>query len=407
MKILYLCADSGIPFWGTKGGSIHMREFVGALDDAGSEVTVIANSRDRQASDNSIKVIDLPDPQTEQLLSMTSELTDDHKINSELRDYFRNGRIENMLFNLNNDICFDLIYERYSLFSIAGLRFARKTGIPFVLEVNSPLILEASRYRRLVFSELAEAVEKYLFGYADHIIAVSDEMRDYILKAAPDAKVTVVPNGVRVEHFRAEDSGQSSSEHSGDFVIGFVGNLRPWHGVEILIDSFALMSRTNQNCRLLIIGKGGRLAEQLEKKCGELGLDDKVEFTGAVDYDKIPPFLRRADVLTAPYPDIPGFYFSALKIFEYMAAGKAIVASEIGQISQILTHEKTALIVPPGDIRALANALTRLLKDKKLRNELGRTALLEARTMHTWKQRLQTVTGLFEDLITEKKGKDI
>jgi glycosyltransferase involved in cell wall biosynthesis len=402
-KILYLSADSGVPYWGTKGGSIHIREIVKALIEQGYDVSVVASAGDSgNHKDSSIEILDLPRVDGDPFLAMTEELGGEDRLHRELMEYYRNGRLEELLLELDSRIGFDYVYERYSLFDIAGLRFARRRGIPFVLEVNAPLVAETSRYRRLVFEDLAGAVESYLFNRADHIITVSDELKRYILETAQGANISVVPNGARIEHFqeagRGDPGGAPAGLEDSDFIVGFVGSLKPWHGVEILIDSFAKFAADREKAKLLIIGGRRRSIRPLEKKCRKLGLDGKVIFTGALPYEEIPPLLQLTDVLAAPYPELPGFYFSALKIFEYMAAGKAIIASDIGQIPEILLHEETALLVPAGDNIALRDAIDRLSQDSSLRKKLSRNALAEAREKHTWSNRAETISDILIDL---------
>ncbi len=401
-KILYLCADTGIPYWGTKGGSVHMREVANTMHGQNYEMTVVANADPTDSSGVSpIGVWNLPQVGEGRFISMIRELAGDERLATEMMEFYRNKQLEEFLTELDIERDFDYVYERYSLFNIAGLRFARRRGLPFVLEVNAPLVEETSRYRRLALTELAKAVERYLFNNADNIITVSDQLKGYILKIAPQAHVIVVPNGVRVEHF--QDAGKFDHDNrpadldGSDFIVGFVGSLKPWHGVEILIDSFAEFAPDYKKSRLLIIGGEKRLIRQLEKRCRKQGLDGKIVLTGAVPYERIPCLLQETDVLVAPYPRLSGFYFSALKIFEYMAAGKPIIASDIGQISSILTHEKTAILVPPGDGKALHDALVRLRQDPRLRSNLGKNALSEVRQNHTWEQRVEMISGILEN----------
>jgi glycosyltransferase involved in cell wall biosynthesis len=402
-RILYLCADTGVPYWGSKGGSIHVREIVKAMTDQGYDVRVVAAAEDGDDNDDSsVEIHNLPRVDDDQFMEMTHQLCGEGRLYREVMEYYRNWSMEKLLRRLDARASFDYVYERYSLFGIAGLRFARRSGIPFVLEVNAPLVAETSRYRRLILTDLATAVESRLFNGADHIIAVSEELKRYILEVAPRAGVSVVPNGVRIEHFQGTGKPDSDIElpgiEDGDFVVGFMGSLKPWHGVEILIESFAEFSAHHKNAKLLIVGGRSRSIRTLETKCRGLGLDGRVLFTGAVSYEAIPPLLNRTDVLVAPYPEVPGFYFSALKVFEYMAMGKAIVASHIGQIPEILSHEKTALLVSPGDSIALRQALGRLKQDSALRKVLGRNALAEARDKHTWIQRTQRISAILEEL---------
>jgi glycosyltransferase involved in cell wall biosynthesis len=353
-----------------------------------------------------IEIRDLPQLRDDRFISMIRELADNHRVSTEMMEFYRNKQLEEFLAELDTERAFDYVYERYSLFNIAGLRFAQRRGLPFVLEVNAPLIDEASRYRSLALIDLANVIEEYLFGNADHIITVSTELKEYVSKIAPQARVTVVPNGVRVEHF--QDTGVSDHDDgsadldSSDFIIGFVGSLKPWHGVEILIDSFAEFVSNYKKSRLLIIGGEKRLIRRLEKQYHKQGLDGKVVFTGAVPYEKIPSLLQKTDVLVAPYPELPGFYFSALKIFEYMAAGKPIIASDIGQITSILKNQETAILVPPGDGKELHDALAWLKKDQGLRSKLGENALSEARQKHTWGHRVEMITGILESLESQR-----
>jgi glycosyltransferase involved in cell wall biosynthesis len=393
LKILYLCADSGIPYWGSKGGSIHMREIVSCFAGKNCQVTVIAkNASEISAESINYSTFDLPEATEDRILPTLDQLFDEERVLREFEDFHRNPEIEKLLEKIyNSDRSFDIIYERYSLFNIAGLRFSRRNNIPYILEVNAPLIKEASKYRHLALSNISAAVEKSLLDNSDHIIAVSNEIRDFILGKSPNAPVSVVPNGVRIDHFSS--AGEPLNDNMGNdiFTVGFLGSLKPWHGVEILIDSFARISGESDDCHLLIIGDNKKLDEKLVKRCESLGIKDKATFTGALDYDDVPGKLQLADVLVAPYPRIDGFYFSSLKVFEYMAAGKAIVASSIGQLSRILTHEKTALLVPPGDAAALGKALIRLKNDPGLRKRLGEWAQIEARRRHTWSQRADTI----------------
>jgi glycosyltransferase involved in cell wall biosynthesis len=402
-RILYLSADSGVPYRGAKGGSIHIREIVRAMAEQGYDVSVVAgNGESDDNDDSSINIHDLPRVDDNRFMEMTNELSGESRLHREMTEFYRNVPMVKLLRRLDDSDSLDYVYERYSLFSIAGLRYARRRGIPFVLEVNAPLVAETSRYRRLVFADLAAAIESHLFRGADHVIAVSRELERYILKIAPQADVSVVPNGVRTEHFQGggapDPDDTPEGLEDGDFVVGFLGSLKPWHGVEILIESFAEFSAHYENVKLLVVGGKSRPVRTLEKKCRKLGLDGRVLFTGAVSYKAIPSFLNRTNVLVAPYPEVPGFYFSALKIFEYMAAGKAIVASDIGQISEILSHEKTALLVPPGDRIALREAVERLKQDPALREKLGRNALAEARDKHSWKNRAGRISAILERL---------
>ena len=410
-KLLYLCADTGIPYWGTKGGSIHMREFVANLKQLDYDITVVARGADSNGNEyESVTYFDLPPIPDDISENDLASSDGNEKIASEMTLFGHNTGIESLLSMLHSQTDFDLIYERYSLFCKAGLSFAAAHRLPYVLEVNAPLVNEAAEYRGLMLIDLAQSVEKRLFTEADHIVSVSDEVSSYIKSVAPEARVSVIPNGVTIERFtdiNIEKASDLPMEpfNDTDFVVGFVGSLKPWHGVEVLINSFSKLPRDDERNRLLIVGGKGKQKSDLKEYCRELGLKGQAKFTGAVEHQAIPALLGMTDVLVAPYPNLIDFYFSALKIFEYMAAGKAIVASSIGQLEKILTHEKNALLVPPGDVDALRDALLRLKGDPDLRKRLGENARSEAVGKHSWKSRIETVSSIFENLTAKAESK--
>ena len=176
-------------------------------------------------------------------------------------------------------------------------------------------------------------------------------------------------------------------------VVGFIGTFGPWHGAEKLVEAAArlltdpsLDPGVRQRLRFLLIGDGVRMPE-IRTLVTRLGIEDAVHLTGLVPQDEGPAHLAACDILAAPHvgnPDDTPFFGSPTKIFEYMAMGRAIVASDLGQIGEVLEDGTTALLVPPGDVVALARAIIQLAGDEPLRRRLGAAARERAVAQYTW-----------------------
>ncbi len=397
-KILYLSSDRGIPYGGTKGASIHIREFLRTLVKKGYD-PIIAASRIAPTvlNNHDYPVYQLPGFSNIEFMNDDEEQNEDKHTVKEASDYYRNEAIGVKIASIFQEHEFELLYERYSMFSTAGLVFAKKHKIPFVLEVNAPLVLEASQFRQLNQLALAKSVEKILFTSADHVITVSDKLKEYVLEIAPNTDVTTIPNGVSLDNYKNNENPTHTSEQNGQFIIGFVGSIKPWHGVDLLIDSFAEILKIDKSFKLSLVGGGQKeYIEQLKNQCKKYDICEDVDFVGAVEHHTIPYHIAKLDIVTAPYPQLDNFYFSPLKIFEYLAAGKPIVASSIGQIPDLLTHEENALLVPAGNVSELSAAIIRLKNDANLRTKISEQALRDATSKHSWNSRLDDVESIFQ-----------
>ena len=250
------------------------------------------------------------------------------------------------------------------------MAYAARTGAPGILELNAPLTDEQARYRVLIQAETARCLLAASMRVARLVAAVSDPVAAWARAlAGADINVAVVPNGVDPRRFTLPAPARTSD----GFVVGFVGTLKPWHGLPTLIEAFAIGAGAIPSARLLIVGDGPERS-RIEQDITRHGLADRAVITGAVAHDAVPGLLAQMDVAVAPYPPLDDFYFSPLKLTEYMAAGLPVVASAVGQVPSLITDEHTGLLFEPGDVRALAAALARLQDDKPLLLRLGRAA---------------------------------
>jgi len=213
--------------------------------------------------------------------------------------------------------------------------------------------------------------------------------------------IHVVPNGADVTAFDPRDDGRSIRDElglSGATVIGFVGSLKAWHGVDVLLDAFARVHSDRRETRLLLVGTGPTESE-LRRRVHDLGVDDVVVFTGAVDHVHVPRMLAAMDITVAPFKGIDDFHFSPIKLYEYMAAGRCIVASRLGQIAKVVDHDRNGLLCAPDDPAALASVLGRAVDDEPLRRRLCDSARDEAVRYHTWDRTAERVEQVLNDVI--------
>ncbi len=380
MRIAYVSADRGVPIFGQKGCSIHVQEVLRALVRRGAQVDLFSSRCEGAPPDGLETVLlhPLPCPaEAEPAAREQASLAANELLRADLE---RTGP-------------FDLIYERYSLWSFSAMEFARDAGLPGLLEVNAPLIEEQAQYRVLVDRSAAERAADRVFGAARFLLAVSDEVAEYA-SGFPSAhgKVRVMPNGVNPERF-PENIEPSLPAPEGIFTVGFLGTLKAWHGLSFLMEAFAQFHGRYPNSRCLIIGDGPE-RDSLDLQIAALGLPGTVHFTGAVPAQKVPGLLASMDVAVAPYPQLSRFYFSPLKVYEYMAAGRAVVASRIGQLEKLFETEVNGLLVPPGDSSALVVSFERLLSDADLRSRMGCAARATVLRKHTWDSVAERILSL-------------
>lgn len=375
MRVAYINADTGIPLFSGKGAAVHVRDVAQALSAMGHEVRIFTARAGEPLHGWSLPydvVGTGKSPATESAARRAAS------VNSRTR-----AALEDWMATATGT----LIYERYSLWSHAGLACARRRGLPFVLEVNSPLVVEQSKYRTLDHEARARRVERYLFAGATRVVAVSSEVAEYVCQHGGDpSRVVVASNGVDLGLYADASVGVRGDDH---FTIGFLGSLKPWHGVDVLVETLAQLVARDRRYHLRVIGDGPERV-RIEAALGQRRLSHHATLVGQVERSAVPAELARLDCAVAPYPRLDDFYFSPLKVFEYMAAGRPIVASRIGQIESVLEDGRTALLVEPGDPSALADAIHTLREQPAVATRLAAAARARAFERHGWTHTIAT-----------------
>jgi glycosyltransferase involved in cell wall biosynthesis len=301
---------------------------------------------------------------------------------------------------------FGFIYQRYSLHNYSGVAAARELGCPLVIEYNGSEIWMSRQWgARLRRAVLARRIEDLVLQGADLVVVVSEPMRAELLgRGVADERILVNPNGVDTERYSPTVDGSGVRERLGladRLVVGFIGTFGPWHGAEVLADAFGLVMSDQvdrDRLRLLMIGDGVRLGAT-RMRIEAAGAASETVFAGRTDQADGPAHLAACDILVSPHvPNADGtpFFGSPTKLFEYMAMGRPIVASRLDQIGEVLVDEETALLVPPGDVDALASAIARLIADSELRARLGAAARARAVEAHTWRAHTRRILDALE-----------
>ena len=293
----------------------------------------------------------------------------------------------------------DFLYERYAFGNTAGVRAARRLALPLVLEVNSPMVHELARTRGLSFPRLARRVEGEVFRSATLVCAVTGVLRDMLVElGTAQERILVTPNGVELERYAYGPDARARAraalglaEPSGDLVLGFVGFYRDWHRLDLVLE--AMRASELSGTRLVLVGEGPAHAE-LQRRARELGLVAQVHFAGPRPHAEVPALLPAFDVALVPAINA---YASPLKLFEYMAAGLAVIAPDQPTLREVLEHEKDALLVTSGELAPLRAALVRLARDAALRSRLGAAARAKVVALDlTWQGNARRVLATVE-----------
>ncbi len=411
MNILFLCPDLGVPVLGRKGAAVHVRELAGAFGRAGHHVVLVAQMLNKspwvQPAPCDTPVLQIrpaaaASAAVQAFKEFNGVLGVENSLPGELRRILYNRELAEELKRRFESDPPDFIYERASLYATAGIAAARAFGVPLLLEVNAPLAVEQAAYRATGLGELAAQAERWALANASAVLPVSAELRKHILSLGiASKKVHVLPNGVNAALFRPGKPDtvlRRRLKLDGANVVGFVGGLRPWHGVEVLPELLARLSRRGRSLRLVIAGDGP-LRPRLESEFRQRGLGPRVTFTGLLPHEEMPAVIRQFDIAVAPYPRHEhAFYFSPLKVFEYLACGVPVVAPRLGQIAEVVADGKTGLLYPAGDLEALVAACERLLGSAGLRSSFGGAGARLVQREYTWDKNAQQVVELARSL---------
>ncbi len=301
------------------------------------------------------------------------------------------------------------IYQRYSANHFSGIKLAWKLQVPFILEYNGSEIWVNRHWggTPLKYEALSEKIELLNLRSADFITVVSRPLKDeLILRGIDPKKILVNPNGVDPIKYHPEIDGSSVRKKfnlQAFTVVGFIGTFGPWHGTEILAEAYCRLihqyPQYKKKTKLLMIGNGVRMPF-VKDIIQKWKASEECILTGSIAQDQGPQYLAACDILVSPQvPNIDGtpFFGSPTKLFEYMAMGKGIIASNLDQLSEILDHNHTAWMVKPGCTEDLIHGLKNLIDQPSLCSHLGKEARKEVVSKYTWHEHTQRIIDAFLD----------
>lgn len=383
MRLLYCAIDQTVP--GTTGGSVHVEAVARGLAALGHDVHVVVRPGDGPFPSNGVRWVAMAPP-----------------LGAKQLRWLRTGAVTRLARSVRPDA----VIERYYNFGGEGITAAGATGALAVLEVNAPVIDHQGSGKALVDKALlVEPMRRWrerLCARADLIVTPSAAI---LPPGTPPPKIVGVEWGADTDRFHPGAAGPLRFERPPGMLAVFAGAFRSWHGAVDLVRAVRLLrERGRRDISAVLIGEG----PELPRARREAGLDQGILFTGALPHAEMPVHLAAADAGVAPFdlgahaPLALGFYWSPLKIFEYMASGLPVVAPAVDRLPSLVSANE-GILYSPADHRGLAAALE-TLSDVTLRSRLGAAARARAVADFSWSAHCRQLERAIGDALARKAG---
>ncbi len=383
MRILYICADLGIPVLGRHGCSTHVRETCHALRKAGHEVTVLCSllGGDQTLGEGLDFEIVKP-PQSK-------------KMGYDLRNLWHNLAIYKRAKKIVEEKKIEAIYERFSLYSVAGIWTSNHYKLPRILEINAFMTVEHAE--KLHWPWLAKKIEKHIAQSTPSVIVVSQPLKDTLMDmGVPAHRITIMPLGVDLTHFTPDAPGASAVREKfglvGRYVIGYVGALTGWHGIRLLYDMAQMIRKERDDFTIFVVGGDKVRLEKHRRKVEEAGLGDHLLFVGSVSYEQVPDYIGAMDVALVPDTN---HWTCPTKMFEYQASAVPTIAPKYPAILKAMDDGKEGLLFEPKNVKQAVQRILSVADAPDKRREMGKAARDRVSAMRSWNNNVNQIIEMF------------
>ncbi len=301
----------------------------------------------------------------------------------------------------------DIIFERLELYYFAAAVLAKIKRIPLIIEVDWPPSYEYKTFygkNNIHIPFLSEFIERFNLRMADAAFIISNTLKDYyVQRGVPENKMVVIPNGADQERFFPQPRNKKIEKRhqlKGKIVVGWIGTRFGWSGIENLIDMVNTIIQKRNDVTFLFVG-GGESEAFFKNQFKDAVSKSRVLLPGTIPYDDVNDYLSCMDVVLAPYPNLEFWYPSSVKVFEYMAAGKAVLASQVGQIAEVIQDGHNGRLFNPDSKHELTEKILTLIQDSKLRKSMGREARKAILEHYTWDGHAGRMEEVFNQVYTK------
>ncbi|NQU43033.1 glycosyltransferase family 4 protein [bacterium] len=394
MRILYICADHGIPILGRRGCSTHVRETCRALQSEGHEVTILCSQKgDDLSLGEGLRIIEVSPGKSRQL-------------GYDGRNIWHNLALYRVGKQIVETEKMQAIYERFSLYSFVGTRLGKRYHLPRVLEINAFLSVE--HRHKLHFLRMAERAEGYIARQAPALVVVSQPLHDSLVElGVASDRISNMPMAVDIDHFRPDPARREEARLRWDldqkFVIGYVGSLSGWHGISLLPTMACQLLKTRSDFAIFVVGGEERHLLKYRDRVEQMGLSDHLRFVGSVPYEEVPSCINAMDVALVPDTN---YWTCPTKMFEYQASGVPTIAPRYPAIEKAMDHLGEGMIFEPRNIEQAVQHILHLADRPELREEMGHKSRERVSATHSWQRNVERVVRLFHDMQTGRISLD-